>query len=446
MFYKTLKLLFTLTTKAYFRSITIHGKEDLPPKNTPVIFAANHPSAFMDPILLGAFIKRPLYFLARGDIFSNKFARSVFNLMHMIPVYKAEDSPGQMHKNASTVEKCYDHLGENKTILIFPEGVSKTERRLREIKTGTARIALGAEEKHDFKLGLTIIPVGLNYSNPHLFKSDVLVNFGKPIIVSDYKDSFTKDAREAVVQLTVRIKSDLEAQMIVIENEELEKTIENIETLYRSALRQDNSEEAKGSQDFKLSQDIVKAVEHFAQHEPAILIKFQRDIKAYLDDLEQSQLSDKQIRSASIKLDVIRKFAYFLIGFPFFLFGLITNFIPFKLTGIITRAAKAREDFVGAVTLAVGLFVFLIIYGLETWAIASYTNNIVGLFFLISLYPAGLFTINYFVSFYKLQITFKYLSVFVRKSDLITRLKTDRQALIDELEKRKADYLEFTKA
>ena len=28
MLYKTLKLLFTLTTKAYFRSITIHGKED----------------------------------------------------------------------------------------------------------------------------------------------------------------------------------------------------------------------------------------------------------------------------------------------------------------------------------------------------------------------------------------------------------------------------------
>ena len=56
MLYKIITALFYLTTKAYFRSITKHGKKHLPPKNTPVIFVSNHPSAFMDPILLAALI------------------------------------------------------------------------------------------------------------------------------------------------------------------------------------------------------------------------------------------------------------------------------------------------------------------------------------------------------------------------------------------------------
>jgi len=40
-------------------------------------------------------------------------------------------------------------------MLVFPEGTSITEKRLREIKTGVARVALGAESQNEFKLGIT---------------------------------------------------------------------------------------------------------------------------------------------------------------------------------------------------------------------------------------------------------------------------------------------------
>lgn len=285
-------------------------------------------------------------------------------------------------------------------------------------------------------MGLAVIPIGLNYSNPHLFKSDVLINYGKPILVSEYKDAFISDPRNAVVQLTDRIKSELEAQIVVIEDEQHEKTIEHIETLYRSTLRQENAEEEKGIQDFKLSQEIVKFVEHFAKHEPDVLKTFDLKISTYFEDLKRSKLTDKQLRTSSIRFYMLRRLVYFLIGFPFFLFGLITNFIPFKLTGFICRKIKIREDFVGAFTLAVGLFLFLIIYGIESYVVASYTSNLIGMLFLLILYPMGLFTINYFVTYYKLRGTFNYLMLFMRKSDLTVQLKTKRQELIDELERR----------
>ncbi|MGB0390686.1 MAG: lysophospholipid acyltransferase family protein [Salibacteraceae bacterium] len=443
MLYRTLKILFYLTVKAYFRSISLNGLAQLSNKDKPVIYAANHPSSFMDPILLGAYLKRPLFFLARGDIFKSKLVRPLFNMLHMIPVYKADLSPGQVHKNDSTFEKCHHHLGNNKTILIFPEGTSKTERRLRPIKTGAARIALGAEEKNDFKLGLTIVPIGLNYSDPHLFKSDVHVNFGEPILVSDYQEAYKKDPRDAVVQLTERLKLDLEKQIVVIENAQLEKTIEQIETLYRSTLRQNNPVEEKGTHNFKLSQDIVKAVEHFAKKSPNLVKSFDVKINAYIKDLENSELRDTQIRSSSIRLKVIRRIIYFLIGFPFFMYGAIFNFIPFKLSGFIPRQIKIREDFVGAINLSVGLVVFMIFYFLEAYLVSSYSSVFISVLFAISLYPAGLFSLDYIKNYYKFRGKIKYVTLFMHKSDLVAKLKVERQELIDELEKRKDEYLKI---
>ena len=443
MLYNIFKVLFYLTTRAYFRSITVEGKNNIPNKNTPVIFAANHPSAFMDPILLGALIDRPLYFLARGDVFKYKVIRPIFNQLHMIPVYKSDLSPKQVHKNESTFEKCHEHLGRNKSILIFPEGTSKTERRLRPIKTGTARIALGAEEKQNFDLDLKVIPVGLNYSDPHIFKSDVLVNFGEAISLREYKDRFQEDPRQAVNQLTEQIKLNLEKQIVIIENEQLEKTIEQIESLYRSTLRQESSMEEKGTQDFRLSQDIVKAVEHYARVDPSMLKEFGDKMTDYIKDLESVQLRDTQIRSTSISLNVLGRILYFLLGFPFFLFGFLSNYIPFKLSGFISDNLKIREDFVGAIKLAVGLLVFLISYLVESILVASLFGNLWAVLFFISLYPAGFFTIDYIKTYYKLRGAIHYLSLFMRKSDMVARLKTRRQELIDELEKRKEDYLKM---
>lgn len=442
MLYKTFKGLFYLTTKAYFRSITIEGKETLPDPDSPVIFAANHPSSFMDPILLAVFIKRSLYFLARGDVFKNKIARKLFNIMHMIPVYTADLSPGQLHKNESTFEKCHEHLGNNKTILIFPEGSSKTERRLRPIKTGTARIALGAEEKHDFKLNLTIVPIGLNYSDPHYFKNDVFINFAEPIQVSNYKEAYEKDPRDAVLQLTEKIKTELEKRIVIIEDEQLERIIQQVETLYRSKLREENTTESKGTQDFHLSQDIVRAVEYFAKHEPKTVKVFGRKITHYLTELERFDLRDTQIRSSTVSLNLFGRILYFIFGLPFFLFGFIVNLVPFKLSGFVSERIIIREDFVGAIKLAVGLLIFTFIYAIESSIIGFYFGAFWGVVFFTTLYPAGVFTLDYIKTFYKLQGSIRYLNFFIRKSDQVTKLKMEREKLIEELEKRKVEFIE----
>ena len=135
----------------------------------------------MDPILLATHINRQLYFLSRGDAFKSAFSKWLFPRLHMIPVYRPDLFPNDTHKNKQVFEKCFEHLENKKTVMIFPEGISETVRRLRPIKTGVSRISLVAEERNNFELGLVVIPIGINYSNPHHFKSDVFVNSFWPV-------------------------------------------------------------------------------------------------------------------------------------------------------------------------------------------------------------------------------------------------------------------------
>lgn len=440
MLYKLFLWLFRLTANAYFRSIYIKGKENIP-KDKPVIFAANHPSSFMDPILLGVNLNRSLYFLARGDIFKNKMVRKLFDKLHMIPVYKPDLSPDQVHKNEMIFEKCYDYLERNKAVMIFPEGISKTERRLRPIKTGIARIALGAEEKNNFNLDLKIVPIGLNYSNPHYFKSDVFVNIGGPISVSEYQKDFLKDPKEGVLKLTDRVKSELEKRIVIIEDEQLEKLIRQIEILYRSKLREQNKQQEKATQDFYLSQDIVEAVQYYAKNHPEILQDFEQKISVYLKRLKRLKIRDTQIRSSETSLPVLLRLLYFTFGFPLFLLGLITNIIPFKIVELIPSKVIIREDFVGAVKMATGMLIFLITYLIEASLVGYFTNFLWAILFILSLYPAGLFTVDYFKKYYQVRGTIKYLRIFMKKGDLIANLKSTRQELVDELEMRKEDFI-----
>jgi glycerol-3-phosphate dehydrogenase (NAD(P)+) len=54
----------------YFRLSRI-GREHIPQEG-PVIFASNHRS-FLDPFVIGTMARRPLYYMAKKELFKNRF-------------------------------------------------------------------------------------------------------------------------------------------------------------------------------------------------------------------------------------------------------------------------------------------------------------------------------------------------------------------------------------
>ena len=440
MLYRIFIWLFSLTIKGYFRSIYVKGIEQIP-DSCPKIFVANHNSAFMDPILLAVHIKQPLYFLARGESFKSKIVSAIFSFLHMIPIYKPEISPDEVHKNKMIFQKCFNHLKGGKSILIFPEGISKTERNLRKIKTGVARIVLGAESQNNFNLNTRIVPIGINYSNPHYFRSDVFIYFGKPINVKDYEKEYQLDEIITVTKITDDIKVNLEDLVVIVKDKKLDKLIRQIEILYRSELRVRNKLEHKAAQDFYLSQEIVKAVEYYYKVRSKKMLLFEKKIDKYLRTLKQLKIRDTQIRSSKIKLRLISNTLYFIFGFPLFLYGYLVNIIPFKAADYLSKKITVRKDFIGSMKIAFGMFVFLIFYILEIIIFATFTHWYWWIVFALTLYPLGLFTVKYIKNYYLFRGNFRYIYLFIRKSNLITELQITRKEIIEELEEGRQLYL-----
>ena len=278
MLYRTLKIILRITLRAFFRNKQVKGLENIPSKG-PLLLVANHPSTFMDPIVIAASIKRKIYFLGKAELFRSSFAKWLLPKFNIIPVYRAQDDPSKLNKNRETFSKCFEHLKDGGVILIFPEGISLTERKIKKIKTGAARIALGAEAANDFKLNVKIITFGLNYSDPHSFHSDLLINIDEPINVMDYKEKYAEDNFKAAHELTDEIRLRIEKQVVAIEDAKIDKLVKNIETIYKSQLIKDLGYSIKIKEhDFIVTRAISEQVHYFFEKQPDRVSKIKNEI------------------------------------------------------------------------------------------------------------------------------------------------------------------------
>jgi len=168
----------------FYRKLKVNGVENIPP-DKPVIFVANHQTAFMDAILIACTAPRPIHFLVRAGIFRSRFTTWLLGLLNMMPIYRFRDGLGAVKKNDAIIDNCIRLLSSGRAILIFPEGNHDMKRRLRPLQNGLARIAHQAATQYNIPLDIHVVPVGLNFERHTAFRSHVLVNYGKPIKALD---------------------------------------------------------------------------------------------------------------------------------------------------------------------------------------------------------------------------------------------------------------------
>lgn len=114
--------------------------------------------------------------------------------------------------SSRTFELVFAHLNKGKALGIFPEGGLHDRPTLLPLKPGVAIMALGAvAESDDPNQTVSIVPVGLNYFHPNRFRSRVVIEYGKPIVVTKADgETYEKDNRETVNKLldliTLRLK------------------------------------------------------------------------------------------------------------------------------------------------------------------------------------------------------------------------------------------------
>ncbi len=210
MLYRLLKFPARLAIYFYCRKIITNNKEIFK-ANGPLLIASNHPSSFLDAIILATLFKHPVYSLARGDAFANKFYSKLLHSMNMLPIYRISEGAENLEHNYTTFSECINIFKKNGIVLIFSEGRCINEWHLRALKKGTARVAIDAWRQG---IPLQIIPLGINYSSFRIFGKNVILNFGEIITQKDFEqdatagktiNDFNNKLREQLKRLVIEI-------------------------------------------------------------------------------------------------------------------------------------------------------------------------------------------------------------------------------------------------
>lgn len=213
MLYWILNRIFLIINRLYFRNVKVYGKS-LIPKNEAKIFISNHPSSFMDPIAAGTELLFPLHFLIAQEFMGPKpiawILKKVFNL---IPIYRPTTRPGELHKNKDTFFECFEAFNQKKSLIIYAEGHSATQRWLDPLQTGTARIIINYFNNHPNAKSLSVVPMGMVYSNPHDFRTDFILNIGKPIQIN-------RENAKNKIELTKQFQQALRKAMLGVPKKE----------------------------------------------------------------------------------------------------------------------------------------------------------------------------------------------------------------------------------
>jgi glycerol-3-phosphate O-acyltransferase / dihydroxyacetone phosphate acyltransferase len=192
----------------FFRSVEVDGAGRLPATG-PVVVVGNHTNGLVDGLLLIGRLDRYPRFLGKATLWRILPLRPLLRLAGVVPVYRAADGGGTAG-NDRTFERCRQMLGQGGVIAIFPEGISHDEASLQPLRTGAARIALGAAFDDDVEQ-VVVVPVGLVYDAKARFRSRALVNVGEPMSVDSVGDEYAADPHGAVRRLTDAIATALRA-------------------------------------------------------------------------------------------------------------------------------------------------------------------------------------------------------------------------------------------
>lgn len=127
----------------YFRLSRV-GRENIPHEG-PLIFAANHRS-FLDPFVIGTMMRRPIYYVAKKELFSNRLQAWLLNSLGAFPVDRG-------NADQDMVETAKAILARGDCVLIFPEGTRVRPGPPGPAKRGVGRLAL--------ETGVPVVPVAV---------------------------------------------------------------------------------------------------------------------------------------------------------------------------------------------------------------------------------------------------------------------------------------------
>jgi 1-acyl-sn-glycerol-3-phosphate acyltransferase len=428
----------------YFRRIERFHSERAPASG-PVLFASNHPNSLTDAFVIAHCVPRKVNFVATVQLFRLEPVRWFLTQCGVIPINRTKDDPRAMRSVLETFEACFRVLERGEAIAIFPEGITHDDPQLKAVKTGTARMALELEHRHGGKLGLQIVPVGLNFSAKELYRSDALVNFGEPIRVADFLPGYPEKKHDCIHTLNAELERRIQSLIVHLPRLERARVVDAVKRLYLDRLLVGNrvvhEPVAPGVEELLLTQAIASAVDFTFQNHPERAASFVKKLDFYERWLQRLQLSDEVLAHFPDKRRLVgHSIAWTLlavIGAPVAAYGWIHRLLPYAFIRFAAkRFAKVPADrtHVSTVSVLAGVLGFGIFYGLFIAVFHRLFGWPASLWYALSLPVAGLVAHYYVRELRRFGASLRATYVLLRAPFAAQRLLALRSQLIDEIE------------
>ncbi len=144
--------------------IEYEGLENIP-EDGGYIVVSNHRSLW-DPIFIAIKLKRQLFFMAKAELFKNKFFGGILKHLGAFPVERGKG-------DSTAIDHSIQILKENKILAIFPEGTRSKDGTPLRYKSGAAKIALVTKAD--------VLPCCVDFTGKLKFRKRVTVRYGQLI-------------------------------------------------------------------------------------------------------------------------------------------------------------------------------------------------------------------------------------------------------------------------
>lgn len=349
---------------AIYHRIEVRQVEGLT-SNGPQLANSSHFGGFSDPLVLVHAMDRVPRFIARDVIWRIAPARWVMNWAGAIPVHKPEDRAART-SNDEMFASTYEALHEGDLITIFPEGITVDDPQIAAIKTGSARIALGA--RANGVEGIEVLAAGIHYENKAKLRSDVFIDIGWAIDLDGEIDDFVTNGepadgsnREAVGRLKDAMEQNLRRAAPDFTDWAIARKLTAAAQVALRPADGSDLEVGRGDQDrlARLLDDSGGA--------SRIVVAVDR----YQDDLDAFGMTDEMFvggvnRPGKFGRYLLQTLIIGLILLPFAAIGLAVNAVPMVLVWLIGRL-KVADAVMATVKPMGAVLVFSI-----TWGVCLY--------------------------------------------------------------------------
>lgn len=186
-------------------SVEYDGLEHVP-ADGPVILAGNHPS-YLDPVLVGLPLQRPVKFMAWDALFRVPLLGWVIRALGAFPVDIRKGKGEAAFQQALRVLQSGAALG------IFPEGQRSEQAEMGELRTGVARLAI--------ETGAPVVPVTIGGASRAWPKwkllprsAKLIVRFHPPIRLDEAERAARRDDRDFQRAVMNRIAESINRSLL----------------------------------------------------------------------------------------------------------------------------------------------------------------------------------------------------------------------------------------